>query len=287
MNLILWHTDYEKLGKNLKENRVDNKRDVIVHAHIFKNAGTTIDWVLERNFGSDFSDNREDQRMIKEADYLSEVLHLSPNLRAISSHSMPLPIRAIENINLHTLVMFRHPLLRVKSVYEFEKKQNAQTLGAINAKNKSFREYVEWRMKPEVPPTIRNMHVRYLTRNSLPAAREELSEQYLVKACDFADSNELLGLVERFDDSILIFSSYFNSHNISLDFAYEKQNVNSNTNSSAEERLIDIQAQLGSGVYHDLLSQNKLDLELYDYVERLFERRLEQAIGNGQSCSRF
>ena len=38
-------------------------RHVILHGHIFKNAGTSFDWSLERSFGEAFVDHREDKLM--------------------------------------------------------------------------------------------------------------------------------------------------------------------------------------------------------------------------------
>ena len=39
--------------KTLKNEMNNSKKPIIVHFHIFKNAGTTIDTLLERNFSKD------------------------------------------------------------------------------------------------------------------------------------------------------------------------------------------------------------------------------------------
>lgn len=39
----------------------NNKRMVIIHRHLFKNAGTTFDAILENNFGRIFCDHRYDE----------------------------------------------------------------------------------------------------------------------------------------------------------------------------------------------------------------------------------
>ena len=43
------------------------RRKVIIHKHLFKNAGTTFDWSLHKNFGNDFCDHRDD--VIKKNSY--------------------------------------------------------------------------------------------------------------------------------------------------------------------------------------------------------------------------
>ena len=35
-------------------------RNVILHYHLFKNAGSTLDWSLQRQFGAGFVDHRDD-----------------------------------------------------------------------------------------------------------------------------------------------------------------------------------------------------------------------------------
>ena len=41
-------------------------RHIILHGHIFKNAGTTFDWSLQKNFGKNFLDHRKDLLMRRE-----------------------------------------------------------------------------------------------------------------------------------------------------------------------------------------------------------------------------
>ena len=41
------------------------KKDVIVHIHIFKNAGSSFDSSLRENFGKNFVDHRDDADIVK------------------------------------------------------------------------------------------------------------------------------------------------------------------------------------------------------------------------------
>ena len=56
-------------------------RSVIIHNHLFKNAGSSFDWVLQKNFGDDFVDHREDQEMIEGAKYLGPFLQKHKNIK--------------------------------------------------------------------------------------------------------------------------------------------------------------------------------------------------------------
>lgn len=255
-------------------------RVVLAHAHIFKNAGTTIDWILERNFGRDFRDDREDQLMLKDPSYLASLIQSSPSMAAVSSHSLPLPAAPIDGVNLQVLAMLRHPLLRVRSVYDFERKQKAQTPGAIHAKKYSFKEYVEWRLQATVSPTIRNMQVLYLSRNVLPAG-QSLSDAHLQGAINFVKRQPLIGLVDRFDESMVVFSEHLLNMGFELDFSYVRKNVTSTVTLSELEKLDRLKADLGVSLYDLLVSNNELDLQLLDVADRTVRQRFD-LINNAQ-----
>jgi hypothetical protein len=55
----------ERIFTSEERYRVDasQERLVILHNHLFKNAGTTIDWSLGRELGSAFVDHRDDAGM--------------------------------------------------------------------------------------------------------------------------------------------------------------------------------------------------------------------------------
>ena len=132
-------------------------RHVILHGHIFKNAGTTFDWSLRKNFGNSFLDHRQDQLMRQDGSaHLQQLLLDSPQLKAISSHHMTRALPEMAQVRFTQIYLLRHPLLRLRSVYDFERKQRGQTPGSKAAKSKSFRDYVEWRMQQTVAHTIRN-----------------------------------------------------------------------------------------------------------------------------------
>lgn len=262
------------------------KSDItIIHAHIFKNAGSTIDWILEKNFGQSFHDNREDQRMRSEHDYLAKILR-DNDFKAISSHSMPLPIKPIEGHILNIIVMLRHPLLRIRSVYDFEHKQKADTLGAIHAKKYSFSEYVAWRMKPEVPPTIRNIQTRYLTHNSVPRV-ESMGAEHLESAIDFIKKNPLIGIVEDFDQSMVIFHNELKSHFPKISFSYKKQNVTQTKQLSAEQKIDQLKSELGTDLYNKVLEKNQLDIQLYQRALSIVEQRFKEIDPNGELLKKF
>jgi hypothetical protein len=142
--------------------RKSGHRQVLIHAHMFKNAGTTFDWSLQRNFREAFIDHRDDASMRKGADFLGPYLQRERTLHALSSHWITFPLPEPDHIDIHLVLFFRDPIERIRSVYNFERRQQpADTPGAKKAKELGFVEYVEWRMQSAPGPAIRNFHTRY------------------------------------------------------------------------------------------------------------------------------
>jgi len=251
------------------------KKNFILHAHIFKNAGSTIDWILNNNFKKEFRDDRNDQIISKDpANYLKQTLAENNQLLALSSHSLPLPEVVIPGYCFHTIVMLRNPILRVRSVYDFEHKQGGATPGAIHAKKYNFRDYVQWRMREDVAPTIRNMQTRYLTHNSLPVVRGLVTNEHLERALHYVKNNPLVGLVEKFDQSMGLFKAELNRYFDDFDVTYQIQNITQKIKKSEEEKILDLQKDLGEELYLKLIQENEFDITLYEKSNEIISNRL-------------
>ncbi len=68
---------------------MSEKRNVLVHAHIFKNAGSSFDDALTDFFKQSFVDHRDDKNLIQgKMDYLVSYLDTHTEIQAFSSHSI-------------------------------------------------------------------------------------------------------------------------------------------------------------------------------------------------------
>jgi hypothetical protein len=188
---------------------------------------------------------------------------------------MRLPIEEHNGFVFDTLVMIRNPLERIRSVYEFEKQQEASTPGAVHAKKFNFRDYVEWRMQPHVAPTIRNMHVRYLTKNTLPRS-EALSNEYLEVALSSIKDNPYVGVVDLFDKSIGIWAQRFSEKGIKIDFKYKRQNVSTTKKSQASNKLQQLEEDLGDELFELVVSQNAFDIKIYEFARDMVNQRYNE-----------
>lgn len=243
-------------------------RVVIAHGHIFKNAGSTLDWALKRNFGREFLDHRDDAPMREQgAPYLEKFLDEHPALKAISSHHLCYPLPTSDRLKVIPLYLLRQPIERVLSVYEFERRQRGNTPGAINAKKMDIRDYVRWRLAPESGATIRDYHVRYLTgMHRFP--RREIHLEIYEQALANVRSGSLLGLVEHLDQSFVEFEQALRHRGVAeLDLAYVPQNVNAERPPTSEERVATLRERLGTELFEELEAANAWDLKLHALVD--------------------
>jgi len=242
---------------------------------LFKNAGSTIDWALKKNFGSSFVDHRQDDLMRQGASYLGPYLEKKLKASALSTHHLVLPLPELENTRLLVMTMFRDPIERVTSVYNFERKQKCNsTPGVIHARKLPIADYIRWRLRPKVGGTIRNFHSRRMLPFKKPCGEDfHFSNTEIIEAS--VKKMDMLGIVDRFDESMVLFEETLRRHFPKIDLSYAPQNIGQTVGESKEGRLAWLEAEIGRETYELLVQKNKHDIELYGYVREEFQRRVD------------
>ena len=254
-------------------------RSLILHGHLFKNAGSTFDWSLRRCFEDNFLDHRDDESMREGGnEFLKSLIQNNPALMAISSHVMPLLQSYPDGIKIIPIYFLRHPLLRVRSVYEFELRQlPAITPGAIEAKNRSFRDYIAWRLDEKVGAIIRNYHSRYLggLRRRGPSAKGDKED--FETALQTLSQTQIAPIVEHYDSSMIILEEALKPLFTTIDLSYVPQNVlqKEDKEITLDEKLLGLQNDLGE-LYDDLVAANTFDLLLYETGIELLHSKKEK-----------
>ncbi len=236
-------------------------RNVLLHGHIFKNAGTSLDWALQRCFAKGFLNNVEESLMREAGScHLVEVLDRSPAVQAFSSHHMPHVAQSVPGYRFFPLFLLRHPLRRCLSVYTFERRQQAQTRGALAAKDKTLVEYLAWRLEPDVPNVIRNYQTAYLAGDHRPLISEVDMAQRFVQAQERLGQLPLVGVVERYDESMVVFEEALRPVFPAIDLAYRIQNTSASDAESATPQ--DVLDSMGNQA-GELVDANAYDTALY------------------------
>ena len=103
---------------------MSTKRNIIIHYHLFKNAGTSIDLMLEDSFGSDWIQYDEitgkHGKMLPS--HFVEYILDNKNYKAISSHRLVPPIISHKHLNVFPIILIRNPIDRAFSAYQFQVK---------------------------------------------------------------------------------------------------------------------------------------------------------------------
>lgn len=252
-------------------------RKIIVHFHIFKNAGSTVDYILRRNFHDRlFGLESPVQTSSLPVEKGLEFIRNHPQLQALTSHQLAYPLPAVANLAIYPIFFLRHPIDRIGSIYRYERLTKNPSAYADKAKELSFREYLLW-LLPSGAGVMNNYQMRRLSR-SLPGEKAIIGPARFELALQRLSESRYFGLVDRFDDSIRSLREYLQDDFPGLDYSYKIQLKTSEIESSAE-RIARIKAEIGDDVYAKLLEINQLDLALYEQAVKLFDERFAKLSG--------
>ena len=238
---------------------------IIGHYHLFKNAGTSVDTILENSFGSYWktvefpkNDGKSNSRLVK------EWLLNNQGIFAFSSHTALFPIPILDSISIIPIVFLRHPIDRLWSVYKFERKHKKILNPSIRlAKKYDFAGYINHQLNHLKDRSCRNFQTY---RFSLLNAQKNSTE--LEKALCGLNSLPLVGIVDNFDLSMKLFGDMIIKYFPSFQVKPTHKNITSHRNLSLEEKLDQIKSSLDSTTYERLLESNDDDLKLYNAAKR-------------------
>ena len=239
-------------------------RTVILHYHLFKNAGTSMDATLNRNFPDDLWVTREFPSDPKSnAEQLKQWIIDEPQAICFSSHTAFLPPPEIENVTIIPVIFMRHPIDRIVSAYSFERDQGADTFGSTLARNTALSGYIETRLSIPNDHQCRNFHVEKFSRMF---GKGNNPTQRLVNAKKAIEALPFVGDVGDFDNSIKRLENLLKEHGLNVDLTAEKKNV-SQKSKSIDEKLADLKSDLGNDLYNRLMEANKEDLASYEFLK--------------------
>lgn len=169
-------------------------RTIILHYHLFKNAGTSVDQLLKRNFDTAWVTkefpipNSPQGNTPQVEDWIRE----NPDAVAFSSHTMAGPLPVVEGVRIVSIMLLRDPIKRIVSAYAFERTQGVSTFGSTLARHTDLEGYVRVRLSI---PNDRQCHDFQCARlaRMLPGPEDEFD-----RAKDALGKLTVSGLVEKF-----------------------------------------------------------------------------------------
>jgi hypothetical protein len=246
-------------------------RFVILHYHILKNAGSTIEDALDHSFGHRFArfDRPGRDATIRAAELLAFV-RSQPDLAAVSSHHIRYPLPEARGILFFDLCFLRDPIDRVRSMYDYYRDKPADGDPVSELAGATDLGGFVAGMVRDFPLRIRNVQV-----NLIAAAGD--SDQPTPDDLEIATARMLgasfPGVVDLFDQSIATGQYFLRQVFPELDFSLPPVNVSQGLGGTVESRTMRLREVCDSVVFDELLRLNDLDFQLVERTRAEVLRR--------------
>lgn len=171
-------------------------RRILLHYHLFKNAGTSVDAFLRDAFCANWAACEFEDHPTRSASAIAEWISQNPTVSCLSTHTVFGPLPEVPGVEVIPIIFLRHPIDRIGSAYRFECFQKSNSYGARLAKKVDFSGYVRARLLRSGDRQCRNFQVHRLA-SFTTGPSEELSRA-IVSLNKFA----LVGIVEDFNRSM-------------------------------------------------------------------------------------
>jgi hypothetical protein len=251
---------------------VSPTRFLIVHYHIFKNGGSTVASILEREFRNTFATvhGPDDVSVLDQAS-LVDLLSGNAQIQAVSSHHLRYPKPVLPNTVIFDCCFLRNPLDRLQSVYSYFQKIDADDPLCRLARQEHARSFFK-KLIDSAPHLVSNVQVMMLAQGG--AFTRPADTPDVEVAADVVGKMAIPGLVEKFDESLVAAEYFLKPAFPRLRLDYLPQNVSRPLGASPSDRQEWLKHSWGSDLYATLMQLNQCDLELCRRAECEIARRL-------------
>ena len=246
---------------------VNSTKTIVLHYHLFKNAGTSIDSCFKDSLNDGEWITREfTGSLVKKRKDLRDWIRNNTEAKCFSSHTAALPPPQIDDVNILPIIFIRHPLDRIASAYAFEEKQNSSTFGSVLARNTSLAGYIETRLSIPNDFQCRNFHAVRLAE-----MYSEETSSIEERALQAVSELPFIGMVEEFDKSINTLQMLLGQTSLSgTNIVAKRKNVSQNAEASLEKKLETLKKRIGKSLFHELEQIKSIDLKLFEAVLKIY-----------------
>jgi hypothetical protein len=249
-------------------------RLVILHYHIFKNAGSTIEDILDHSFGERFAklDTPAHEGLISNPDMV-RFFDARPNLRAFSSHQVRHPLPEAPGYLFFDICFLRDPIDRIRSIYTyFRQKPNPADAMSELANRTALGDFIAG-MIQDFPLFVKNVQVNLL---ACAGDSDEPEPRDLDVATQRMMATSFLGVVDCFDQSVAAGAHALRCAFPELDCARPAVNVSDGLEGTVASRTEKLRQACSPEVFEELLRLNSLDRQLVDRARAEVLRRFRQ-----------
>ena len=245
-------------------------RKVIVHYHLFKNAGSSIDHIFRENFGDKRWRSEEFPRPTSiaavlggesNASLVQDWLAEHPEVTVLSSHTAVMPLPELPSTRVFPIIMVRNPMIRLQSSYLFQRQRFAagfHNKTTCLAGENDLAGYLSGLLAMNRQPMARNFASVRLAA-AVPGSAEQLRQ----RAFRALQLLPFVGVVELFDESMRVLASWLAPHFPKFRILPAWQNTSGQAGASQPERLTAMREAIGDDLYRELASANQVDIDLH------------------------
>ncbi len=274
--------DRSEIESDLSRKR---RRSVILHFHTFKNAGSTVDAILQECFPNAWAnyDGPVPDFFINHSE-IALIARDRPTLKAISSHHIKLPNPDSlvteflpPDVECLPVVFIRRPELRTASLWRFMRQRLDDHPETLLAKKLDFKEWVLYRFENDTMFGISNLQTKLFSYRADKRTRSNDPKKLEYAMANFK-ALPFMGVVENFEESMQIYERLYAPK--IPDFRYRvvtPKNVTDVRDLSDEEKLAHIADELGNDLFERLQRANSQDLALYELAHTALMAQLQSA----------
>ena len=233
-------------------------RKVIIHFHNFKSAGTSIDYILQRNFGGRWLAWEEND----DPAAITALIQKRPSLKAVSSHTLAIRLPESPGIQFFPIVFLRHPIDRAVSMYRFYNQYRRHPgQEAEQARQTDLPGFITWQL--ERGRDYRNYYTMRLSQwNTLPETEQSEFERARAALSELP----FVGLVDQFDASLTRLADYLGPDFPGFQIYSVQANVTAKTQVPLNQRLGKLKLDIGESMFERLTEANRDDIALYEII---------------------
>lgn len=246
------------------------RRKVILHYHVFKNAGTSIDQMLKASLGERWAQwDKEDPGAKISPKEMEEYILDHPDLVAFSSHQVVPPLPS-KHLDIYPIVFIRHPIDRAYSAYLFEWKKQKGGSEPVDSFDAYVTQALQHRRKSAIED-FQTVHFANRGYESRRAAADLGDEELLGNAKGFLKSLPLFGIVEKYEQSLDRMQRAWGGIFPEVTFSVFHANMLQDPERSLAQKMSALKSGMAGPVYNELILRNQLDLRLYEYGSACFD----------------
>jgi len=247
-------------------------RFVVVHYHIFKNAGTTVERILKREFPGSFARlHGPSSDATLDAEDLTSFLKDHPGVRAVTSHHLRYPAPVMRNVVVFDCCFLRHPLDRLDSLYSYYRKIDSTDPLCRSAHLLSPVEFVR-QLLDRSPEQVSNAQVTQIANRG--AFTRPANEADLDRALQTVRNMALPGVVEMFQESMVAGEYFMRPAFPTIRLGSGPANTSRQILPGAAEREQRLIRLWGRDLHSELTRLNELDIRLTEQTGHEIRRRL-------------